>query len=555
MNALAQSFQGMSRGRLLALGAVAALVVGFFVFATGQVTAPHMTLLYSNLDFDDSGEIATKLDSMGVPYELQANGTQILVPSERVLGLRMAMAEDGLPGSASVGYEIFDRADSLGTSSLVQNVNMVRALEGELARTIGSFNKIANARVHLVLPRREVFRREQPEPTASVALKMLGTSRLSRSQVAAIQNLVAASVPGLEVTHVTVVDNNGNLLARGGAGEDGAMAVANVEQYRFDYEERLEKTIEELLERSVGIGKVRAEVNAEIDFDRFTENAERYDPDSQVVRSTQTIEEQSDNKDTEGQPPVTVGNNIPDGQEVPASAAQNESRNTSTRIEEVVNYEISRIVTSHIREGGTIKHLSVAVLVDGSYVTTEDGTATYEPRSPEELERLDTLVKTAVGYDAERGDSVEVVNLPFILPEVEINEGEAPVLGLVKEDYFRIIEIIVLGFVAVLVVLLVLRPMMSRLLTPVPVDQGAADGPARIEGPDAAAAQARLPPEVGGAAQRAAKAAIVEEDPAIDVAQIEGRVKTSAVKQIGEIVDKHPEEALSIVRNWLHESA
>ncbi|HLB06225.1 MAG TPA: flagellar basal-body MS-ring/collar protein FliF, partial [Alphaproteobacteria bacterium] len=524
--------------------------VGFFYVLSSQLAAPNMALLYSNLDPEDSGEIAAKLDSMGVPYEFQGGGAQILVPADRALQLRMSLAEDGLPGTGSVGYEIFDRSDALGSNSLVQNVNLLRALEGELARTIRSITQVANARVHLVLPRREVFAREQPEASASVALKMRGSAHLSAGQVNAIQNLVAAAVPGLKPDYVTVVDDRGNLLARGNG--DGETAAAG-EDAQGAFEERLEGTIEELLERSVGFGKVRAQISVEMNFDRVTENTESYDPEGQVVRSTQTIEETSLGSDSSGDEAVTVANDLPDEREQPAPATESSS-SQSTRTEEIVNYEITRTTTSHVRESGEVELLSVAVVVDGSYQTAEDGTVTYVPRTQDELAQYTALVNTAVGFDEQRGDRVEVVNLPFIDLAADVPEGEAPMLSFGKTDYLKILEILVLGFVAVLIIFMVLRPLAGRLTSAsaTPATDGSAGGTPQLPGPTAGRAQLSHNPSAARPEAQANEAQ--EEESMIDISRVEGRVRASTVRKIGEIVEKHPEEALSIVRTWLYEA-
>lgn len=568
MNALTQTLQGMSKGRLLMLAGIAAGMIGFFVFMTSQLTAPNQTLLYGNLEMEDAAEISARLDSMGVPYKLSGNGSQILVPSDRALHLRMALAEEGLPASGSVGYEIFDRSESLGTTNLVQNINMVRALEGELARTISSFDKVSAARVHLVIPRRELFSRQQLEASASIALKLRGNSQLSRQQIAATQNLVAAAVPGLDPGRITIVDDQGNLLARGaGPDEDAAIGAASGDDYRMAYEERVTQTIESLLERSVGLGKVRAQVNVEMDFDRFTTNSETYDPDGQVIRSAQTIEEINENSDSEGSgQAVSVGNNLPDADESTGSG-QSTASSTNSRVEETVNYEISKTITSHLREGGTVKRVSVAVLVDGIHEFAEDGTESYTARSDEELEQLTALVKSAVGFDEERGDSVEVINMPFVSVVQDIPEGEAPMLGLVKTDYFKILEIIVLGFVAVLVVLLVLRPLVGKLAAPGGAGglatQAAGGAPAQLAAPRESPAQLAAPQTQnqgegenrGEGGQLGGNGDEADDSAMIDIARVEGRVQASAARKIGEIVEKHPEEALAIVRNWLYEGA
>jgi len=541
--------KGMSRGRLILLGGIIAIAVGFFYVLSSQLAAPNMALLYSNLDPEDSGEIAAKLDSMGVPYEFQGGGAQVLVPADRALQLRMSLAEDGLPGTGSVGYEIFDRSDALGSNSLVQNVNLLRALEGELARTIRSITQVANARVHLVLPRREVFAREQPEASASVALKMRGSAHLSAGQVSAIQNLVAAAVPGLKPDHVTVVDDRGNLLARGNG--DGETAAGG-EDAQGAFEERLEGTIEELLERSVGFGKVRAQISVEMNFDRVTENTESYDPEGQVVRSTQTIEETSLDSDSSGDEAVTVANDLPDEREQPVPATESSS-SQGTRTEEIVNYEITRTTTSHVRESGEVERLSVAVVVDGSYQTAEDGTVTYVPRTEDDLAQYTALVKTAVGFDEQRGDRVEVVNLPFIDLAADVPEGEAPMLSFGKTDYLKILEILVLGFVAVLIIFMVLRPLAGRLTSAsaAPATDGSAGATPQLPGPTEGRAQLSHNPAAAKPQAQANEAQ--EEESMIDISRVEGRVRASTVRKIGEIVEKHPEEALSIVRTWLYE--
>lgn len=515
-----------------------------------------MALLYGDLDITDSGRIVTKLESMAVPYEIRGSGAQILVPRDQVPRLRLTMAEEGLPTGGSVGYELFDKSDALGTTTFVQNINHLRALEGELARTIRSLSNVEAARVHLVMPRRQLFAREQEEPSASIVLKVRGADRFKSSQVLAVQHLVAAAVPGLKPSRVSVIDDKGNLLARTAEdGEDGVAAMT-ADEMRRSYEHDLARTVEGLLERSVGVGKVRAEVTADIDFDRETTNSELYDPDGQVIRSTQTVEESADSNERGEENAITVETNLPEPSELPeASAATSTSR--SVRTEETVNYEISRTVKNHVRESGIVKRLSVAVLIDGNYAAAEDGTTTYVPRSDEELQQLGKLVRSAVGFDEARGDVVELVNMPFNTIREDWNEeADRPLLGLSKNDYFRIAEILVLAIVALLVILLVVRPTMRHVFEALPPpgekqtremlsDQSG--GPA----PALAAPQ----PALAGAQAAGPQRAPVGADPGIDINQVEGRVRTSSIKKVGEIVDKHPEETVSILRNWMFQES
>ena len=304
------------------IGAVTIGMIAFFGFVTTRITTPAFSLLYSDLELRDSGQIVQKLEAMGVPYQVRGDGGQVLVPADQVARLRMAMAEAGLPHGGSIGYELFDKSDALGTSSLVQNVNHVRALEGELARSIASINAVRHARVHLVLPRREMFSRDRQEPSASIIVTMRGADRPSKQQVAAIQNLVASAVPGLKTGHVSVVDSEGNLLARGGSDEGDASLAGTAEERRVEYENRLSRKAEEILERTVGPGKARVEVHADMDFDRITTNSKTFDPDQQVARSTQSVTESSDSSES-GDQPVTVQTNLPNPQTAPANAGYN----------------------------------------------------------------------------------------------------------------------------------------------------------------------------------------------------------------------------------------
>lgn len=547
MTALLQTLTRLGPARLAALGAVGVGLLAFFVFLTGRLSVEDMTVLYGDLDPADSAKIVTRLESSHVPFELSPDGARILVPASKAARLRMEMAAEGLPAGGSIGYELFDKSSALGTTSFAQRINHLRALEGELVRSIRTLAPVQAARVHLVLPRREAFSRETEEPSASIIVGMRGNAQLSRAQVLAIQNLVAAAVPRLTVARISVVDDRGNLLARGDNGNDPmALSAATAEEMRSSYERRMARTIEQLLERSVGFGKVRAEVAVEMDFDRITTNSETFDPDQQVVRSTQTVTERNESQDGDGQKSVTVANNLPDRE---TAAEENAPRRSSrsAREEETVNYEISKTVKTHVREAGVIRRITAAVLVDGRWAAGPDGAQSYEPRSAEDLAKLAALVRSAIGFDEARGDKVEVVNMQFARPDeggLGIDAPAAP-LGLDKQDWFRIAEIGVLGILALLVMLLVVRPLLGRLL-----DTAASEAPGAAEQP--------LLPAQAGAPALAAPAALPGEDAEegmIDISQVEGRVKASSVRQIGEIIDRHPEEAVGILRQWMHQES
>jgi flagellar M-ring protein FliF len=550
LSAFSETFRSLGPVRLLAIAGVGIGFIAFFAFLISRLTGSEMALLYSDLDTADSGKIAAKLDALAVPYELRAGGTQIYVPSDRALRLRMGLAEEGLPTGGSVGYELFDKTDTLGTTSFAQNVNLLRALEGELARTIRSIDGVDAARVHLVLPRRQLFTRDKEDPSASVVLKLRGLNRFSQQQVAAVENLVAAAVPGLKTNRIAVVDDKGNLLARPNEGDENGTTGTTAEEMRLSYENHLAQDVEKLLERSVGPGNARVEVTADMDFDRVSTNAEIYDPDGQVVRSTQTVEEKAGSNETGATDNVSVAQNLPETkQNAGAGGSPSSNNSNSARTEETVNYEISKTVKNQVRESGIVKRLSVAVLVDGTYATNPDGTKKYAPRSEAEMQQLEKLVRSAIGYNQERGDVVELVNMPFApVDALTGSEGTAPLFGMTKDDYLRLAEIVVLGVVALLVLLLVVRPLMARLIEAIPKPMPA-EAPMLADQSGGPAPQ--LPQPEGAAIPGARPTTTDELDQMIDLEQVEGRVRASSLKKIGEIIEKHPEETVSIIRTWM----
>ncbi|WP_193179929.1 flagellar basal-body MS-ring/collar protein FliF [Nisaea sediminum] len=555
MNPLVDLLRNLGPIRIAALVGTAVAVLGFFIFLASRLSTGGMALLYGDLDPADSGAIVKELESRNIEYELKAGGQQVYVPGDEVLKLRVALAEQGVPGGGTMGYEIFDKSDGLGTTNFVQNVNLVRALEGELARTIGAMNNVRGARVHLVLPQRELFSRERRKPSASVVLQVQGAGRLGREQVLAIQHLVAAAVPEMDPQNISILDSRGQLLARGTSEEDGALPGQSSEEMRLAFENRLRGSVEELVERIVGLGRVRAEVSAEIDYDRFTEQSEIYDPDSQVARSTQTISENESSQERNKQDTVSVENNLPEAQ-ANAGAGDLSALSESSRSEETVNFEISRTVRNRVKEAGEIQNLSVAVLVDGRYVENEEGDKVYQPRTPEELEQIATLVRSAVGYNGTRGDTVEVVNMQFVkLEPLDLDDGSL-LFGISKDEFLQLAEVLVLAVVGLLVILLVVRPVLTRLFESMPTTLAASGGVGAIGGADAIA-------QLTGPGATADMAELLESDDEeeslldqmIDINQVEGRVRASSLKKIGEIVEKHPEEAVAIIRNWMYQEA
>jgi flagellar M-ring protein FliF len=547
LNGFIQNVRNLGPIRLAVIGGVGIALIAFVIFIIMRLGGPPMALLYGDLNASDANRITARLDALNVPYQIRADGAQIFVPMDNVPRTRLTLAGEGLPSGGTIGYELFDKSQGLATSNFVQNINQVRALEGELSRTIGGLENVRTARVHLVLPQRELFSRDKAEPTASIMLRMNGPQRLERPQVQAIQHIVAAAVPGLKPERISIVDERGTLLARGVTDPNNpGLALQSAEEMRIAYESRVARAVEALIERSLGYGKARVEVAAELDRNRTQENAESYNPEQQVVRSTQNVNDTSETIETDGNPSVTIANNLPQGAQQGGPGTTTSSR--TARTEETVNYEISRVIRNQTREPGGLSRVTVAVLVDGSY-RVENGKRIYQERSPAQLAQIEDLVKTAVGFDGRRGDEVKVVNLPFF--NIEDEEKQPPLLfGLNREELMRLAEILVLGAIAALVLLLIVRPLIARLFEPEP-EVASASGTESLLGP------ADVPQLTGPFAGGLVPGVDMEEeyDDMIDINRIEGRVRASSIRKIGEIIDKHPEDVVAILRNWMYQEA
>jgi flagellar M-ring protein FliF len=536
--------KSLGAARIGAMAAVTVALVGVFSFLVLRATSPQMTPLFADLTIEDSNAIVKDLERQGIAYEIKNEGAIVLIPRDRVARVRMKLAEGGLPKGGGMGYEIFDKSDTLGATSFVQNINHLRALEGELARTIRSIDRVQAARVHLVLPERPLFSRDKVEPSASIVLKMRGT--LEAQQVRAIRHLVATAVNGLKPERVSVVDEAGRLLADGAAGDSASEPGAHAEERQASFERRLREQIESIVSSVVGPGRARVQLTADFDINRITQTSDRFDPDGRVLRSSQTREEQTATADgREGQ--VTVGNELPGAQRAPPENPAPQ-RDQSKKSEEIVNYEISRTTKTEVIEGARIKRVSVAVLVDGTYAKGSSGETTYQPRTSEEMDRIGALVRSAIGFDQKRGDQIEVINLRFaeapMTPIVE-STGWMSFLQFTKDDVLRGIELVVMTLLGLVVVLVVVRPLVKRILAPDDSPRAIAPAPAGL-----VAAPAGNAPAIAAGTPAIAN----HTSKMIDIAQVQGQVHAQSIQKVGELAQKNPHEAVSIIRQWLHDS-
>jgi flagellar M-ring protein FliF len=547
MRPLLDGLRALGPARLAALGAVAVGMLALLaLLSLRSGSSDQMALLYADLDLRDSAQVVDHLNKRHIPYRLGGQGSQVLVAADQVAEARMDLARDGLPSGGSIGYELFDRGDNLAFTDFQQKINQTRALEGEISRTIRAVRGVRNARVHLVLPRREPFSRDQQDAQAGVLLTMTGVQRLDKEGVQAILNLVAAAVPGLRPQSITVVDARGDLLARAGEPISQMTAALSADEIRHGTELRLSRAVEEMLERSLGAGRVRAEAAVRMSFDKVNETQERYDPDGQVTRSSQNVT--TNTKSTEQSQTVSVQNNLPNADAGGGGGAGSQEAHQ----EETTNYEISRTVRTLIREQPQLDRISLAVMVDGIEAVGSDGKRSWQPRPAAELEQISSLVRSAIGFDEKRGDHVEVVSMRFVADEPLPEQPGLLGLKLEKPDVIHLAETALFGLIALLALLLVLRPTVARLIALSPNSSSLAGSLGAPGLPGAAGTAASM--LAGSAASARANeeaAALLEDESMVNIAQIEGQMRASSLRKMSALVDKHPNEALTIMRGWM----
>jgi flagellar M-ring protein FliF len=469
---------GLVRQLGLMVGLAATIAIGFAVVLWSQ--EPDYRVLYNNISYADANPIVEQLQLNGIPYKFDSTGHNILVAEEYLHKARLRLAAEGFNGDNTVGFELLDKEQGLGTSQFMETTRYRRGLEGELARTVTSMLAVRSARVHLALPKQSVFIRDQRKPTASVFLDLVAGRRLEAIQVEAITNLVASSIPELSSEDVTVVDQKGRLLNTRDMDTDVVLAAKQLE-YTRRIEETLVNRVNSILQPVVGLGRYRAEVSADIDFTAVEQTDEIYNPDLPALRSEQVLDESTTGQDAASGVPGALSNQPPGASSVPevgATGIQNEGvieRSTpkNARSQATRNYELDRSISYTKHQMGQINRLSVAVVVDDIPTANPDGGEKVRAAwDQNELDRLSILVKDAVGYSAVRGDSVSVINSPFAVPEI-YQEEEVPIWK--QEWVLDLVKQVLGGLFVLLLVFGVLRPIMKSLAISA-AQKAAADG-------------------------------------------------------------------------------
>jgi len=548
-NNMMQGFSsvGIFRQAGLLLGLAASIAVGFAVVLWSQ--EPDYTPLLADIQNIDANQAVGVLQSNDIPYTIDSRSGGLLVSSEHLHTARMKLAAVGIADNRSIGFELLDKEQGLGTSQFMENISYRRGLEGELARTITSLKIIRSARVHLGLPKATVFVRDARKPSASVFIDLMSGRSLRAEQVNAITNLVASSVPQLEPMDVTIVDQNGRLLSNQGETEDAAMAA-----HQFEYTRKLEAVIngrvEGILLPVVGADKFRTEVSASVDFTALEETQEAYNPELQVLRSEQTLEEQRSGLGGVGGVPGALSNQPPgaasapevasgsDGATVIGATAGQNKRTQATR-----NYELDRKISHTKYQQGEVRRLSVAVVVDN---IKPAGGSEAAPWPEADIDRLTSLVKSAVGFDEARGDIVTVINAPFIAIEVEVAE-EVEVAIWEQPWFMKVVKQSLAALLVLLLVFVVIRPIMKSLANNGQQQKALIDATARAEaaaqqlasgGSQSAAMAMQQPMQVAGGA-----AAMLPSPGASGM----------SLPTVQSMIDSDPQRAAQVVKQWINQ--
>ncbi|MFT9256801.1 MAG: flagellar basal-body MS-ring/collar protein FliF [Acetobacter sp.] len=539
------SLKSLGRTRLFALGAAAALLLGVIGVFAFRSTSQSMSLLYGDLDLNETAQMVEDLNKAHISSTTSPDGTSLYVSRDKVASARLLLARDGLPSGGAVGYELFDKSGTLTSTQFEQNINETRAMEGELERSIRLLRGVRNVRVHLVLPHRDLFSTQTSPSQASVVLDIGRSGRMAADGILAIQNLVAAAVPGLRPQNISIVDTRGDVLAKPGDPDSAAGQESTLEKLRGAEEQRLAQAVEDMLIPTLGAGHVRARAAVTMNTDEIRETEESYDPNQQVLRSQQTTSDK--NVNTEANPSTSVANNLPN-----ANANQNNRAGSSDdREEETDNYEIGKRVRVVNQTRPRVSRVSLAVLVDGTTSEDKSGKPVWQPLGDAELARITALAKTAIGYDKARGDDVNVVSMRF-MPDGGIGFTPESSTMFTRDTLVYVAEWVIPILLALGAIYIALRPMLRRGRVGLPALAGAAGG---------AGAVATGGADVGGGAQgaaalgRAAGPALIpggaSADTTVSIEGVDGQMRREALAAVLTHMGESPRETVFIIRNWL----
>lgn len=571
MNQLLANLSNLGRGRLITLAGAGVGIVLALLFGMSALLAPTYRTLYTDLTPSSASGIVTALEQAGFSPKVSADSAMVSVPEDDLARARMVVASAGLARDGAAGWELFDETSGIGMNSFMQRVNRLRALEGELARSIQSLDGVDSARVHVVLPEREAFSRDAPEPTASVIVRRTGGGRISRNEAIAIRSLVSSAVPDLDPGAVVVTSATGEVIL---AAEDGAAGVdAGIDSRRAEMERRMARSIETILGARVGAGNVRVQVSAELSNRRRVTMEESYDPDQQVARSVETLEEQAAGQDA-GADQVGVQGNIPAG--LGGDEAGGGASESSERLRERTEFEIGSVRSETVIEPGDVERISVAVLVNGIYEENGTNEPDYTARAAEEIARLEQLVKSAVGFSESRGDEVSIDSMRFMDYSMALGDpSRATISQKIAENIPFILRLAFALVVVALMLIFAVRPALNRIFPDqnaiadnrdeTPALQNSLDGATDADGqptgtglavtPDAAS-KAQLPKAVD---TNLADVPSGDETPQADdyvrINSVKGLVTRNKIDAVRRTATDESDAVVAVLRGWLNQKA
>ncbi|MBY6167441.1 flagellar M-ring protein FliF [Pseudooceanicola nitratireducens] len=570
MQALLENLRALGQGRLIALGVTGVILVLATVFGIRAVMEPSYSTLYRDLTPSEASRMVSALEGAGFKVTVDSSGSILSVPQEDLARARMELAGQGLVSDGSAGWELFDEASGLGMNSFMQKINRLRALEGELARSIQTLNGVEAARVHLVLPEREAFSRDRPQPSGSVIVRPRPGHQVTVRQAQSIRALVSSAVPEMSAGNVTVLTASGETVLA----EEGQDASEVTQQaLKASVEDRIASNVTEILTARVGAGNARVKVSVDLTTERQVIREQSYDPEQRVVRSTETREETREDMDRNSGEVGVVD-------DIPASLAESggaTSQNSVSKTDEVVNYEIGNKQSETIREPGEIQRISVAVLVNGIYNVLDNGEIAYEERTPEELERLNQLVQAAIGFNETRGDSISVDSLRFMDYSMDVGDAtNASVVQILKDNLMSILRALFVLAVIAAILRFGVKPLLASAMPKEIEGEASGDTPALPgveadgEGGDAdagdmpdglpAPAQAAQPrprrAQQGGVSGQVLEPMhMAGPDDIINIGAVHGGVHKGWINTVSGLIESQPEDSLKVVKTWLAEGA
>ncbi|KQT82563.1 flagellar basal-body MS-ring/collar protein FliF [Aurantimonas sp. Leaf443] len=533
--------------KLSALALIGVLVVSVVGLGTYYLSRPDMEVLYTGLDRQDVARIGAELTDAGIRFDVNAAGDTVSTSFSQTANARMLLAEKGLPRSENAGYELFDKMGSMGLTSFMQEVTKVRALEGEIARTIQTLQDVRAARVHIVLPEPGTFRRETQKPSASVVVRTDNAEDFKSAE--AIRHLVAAAIPAMSIDQVTVINTDGTLLA---SGDDSSTAApSKMMGFEAVVSRNVEDTIRRTLAPYLGVGNFQASVSARLDTDKRSVNSRVFDPDGRVERSTRTVRETGQSTDSEQNAATTVDQNVPQQAQGAAPADGTKSSEAKERREELTNYEINETTTQTVSDGYDVKRLSVAVVVNSKRLAETLGTdATPEARDAA-IGRIRALVASAAGFQESRGDQIEVTAVDFVSNGESLDPIPAPsFMEMAMRQSGTLINALTILAVAVLLIWFGLKPAIRAIAAPAG-GQDAADG--SIELQNAGLEGLGLGQEMGMGMDGSLMGGAMGMGSDFMIEDLTRNAANSPQARLEKLIDYDEVQVASILKTWIHE--